>query len=101
MTNPPDKLAALDPAIHEMGRLLILTALYPVEKLEFLRLQREWNFKQADLSSHLRRLKKAGYVAVEKTFKGNYPQTWCSLTKRGREALYAYSQMLESVCKSG
>jgi len=97
MTNKPRNLDALDPTIHEIGRLLILTALYPVEKMEFLRLQREWNFKQADLSSHVRRLKKAGYVAVEKTFKGNYPQTWCSLTKRGREALYAYSELLKSV----
>jgi len=99
MANPLNKLDALDPTIHEMGRLLILTALYPVEKMEFLRLQRDWNFKQADLSSHLRRLRKAGYVAVEKTFKGSYPQTWCRLTKRGREALHAYAQLLEVVSR--
>ena len=97
MTSKLGNLDALDPTIHEFGRLLILTALYRVERMEFLRLQREWNFKQADLSSHLRKLRKAGYVTVEKTFKGNYPQTWCRLTKRGREALYAYSELLKSV----
>jgi len=97
MTRPQHNLDALDRTIHEPGRLLILTALYPVERMEFLRLQREWNFKQADLSSHLRRLKQAGYVAVEKTFKGNFPQTWCRLTKKGREALYAYAELLKSV----
>jgi DNA-binding MarR family transcriptional regulator len=90
-------LDALDRTIHEPARLLILTALYAVEKMDFLRLQREWNFKQGNLSSHLRKLEKAGYVAVEKKFKGKYPQTWCSLTKRGREALYAYSELLKSV----
>jgi DNA-binding HxlR family transcriptional regulator len=97
MPKEPYNLDALDRTIHEPARLLILTALYPVEKMEFLRLQREWKFKQGNLSSHLRKLRKAGYVAVEKTFKGNYPQTWCSLTKKGREALYAYSQLLKSV----
>jgi DNA-binding HxlR family transcriptional regulator len=90
-------LYAFDRTIHEPARLLILTALYPVEKMEFLRLERDWNFKQGNLSSHLRKLRDAGYVAVEKTFKGSYPQTWCSLTKKGREALYAYSELLKSV----
>ena len=89
-------LDALDRTIHEPARLLILTALYAVEKMEFLRLQREWKFKQADLSFHLAILEKAGYVAVEKTFQGEYPQAWCRMTKRGREALYAYSQLLKS-----
>ena len=96
MTKKPNNLDALDRTIHEPGRLLILTALYGVEKMEFLRLQRDWRFKQGNLSSHLAKLEKAGYVAVEKTFKGKYPQTWCSLTKKGREALYAYSQLLKS-----
>ena len=97
MTEKLRNLDALDRTIHEPGRLLILTALYPVERMEFLRLQREWNFRQGNLSSHLRKLEKAGYVAVEKKFKGKYPQTWCSLTKKGREALYAYSELLKSV----
>jgi DNA-binding HxlR family transcriptional regulator len=97
MSEKHSNLDALDRTIHEPARLLILTALYPVEKMEFLRLQRKWNFKQGNLSSHLRKLEKAGYVAVEKTFKGKYPQTWCGLTKRGREALYVYSQLLKSV----
>ena len=97
MTKELGNLDALDPTIHEPARLMILTALYPVEKMEFLRIQREWNFKQGNLSSHLKKLEKVGYVAVEKTFKGKYPQTWCSITKKGRNALYDYSQLLKSV----
>ncbi len=94
------ELLVLNRLIHEPERLLILTALYRVEKMEYLRLQRNWKFKQGNLSFHLGILERAGYVAVEKTFKGKYPQTWCSMTKKGREALYEYSQMMKSVYKT-
>ena len=100
MANKLSDLYALDRTIHEPGRLLILTALYPVEKMEYLRLQREWKFKQGNLSSHLKKLRQAGYVSVQKTFKGSYPQTWCSMTEKGRDALYAYSQMLKEISKT-
>ncbi len=36
-------------------------------------------------------------MAVEKKFKGKYPQTWCGMTKMGRETLEAYAEMLKSV----
>jgi len=100
MTRGSLELLKLDRLIHEPARLLILTALYPVAKMEFLRLQKEWKFKQGHLSSHLAKLEKAGYVAIEKRFKGKYPQTWCGMTKRGREALEAYAEMLKHVCKT-
>ena len=78
---------------------MILTALYPVAKMEYLRLQRDWKFKQARLSGHLAVLEKAGYVAIEKRFKGKYPETICGMTKKGREALALYAEMLKEVTK--
>lgn len=78
---------------------MILTALYPVAKMEYLRLQKEWKFKQGSLSSHLAVLEKAGYVAIEKRFKGKYPETICGMTKKGREALELYAEMLKQVTK--
>jgi len=54
------ELLKLDRIIHEPERLMILTALYPVAKIEYLRLQREWKFNQARLSGHLAVLEKAG-----------------------------------------
>jgi len=57
-------------------------------------LSREWKFKQGWLSSRLAVLEKAGYVAIEKRFKGKYPQTICGMTKKGREALALYAEML-------
>jgi DNA-binding HxlR family transcriptional regulator len=100
MTRGSLELLKLNRLIHEPERLMILTALYPVAKMEYLRLQREWKFKQGNLSFHLGILEKAGYVAVEKKFKGKYPQTWCSMTKKGRETLEAYAQMMKSVVRT-
>ena len=94
------ELLKLDRLIHEPERLLILTARYPVAKMEYLRLQRNWKFKQGNLSFHLAILERAGYVAVEKKFKGKYPQTWCGMTKLGRETPEAYVEMLKSVCST-
>ena len=97
MTRGSLELLKLNRIIHEPERLMILTALYPVVKMEFLRLQREWRFKQARLSGHLAVLEKAGYVAIEKRFKGKYPETICGMTKKGREALALYAEMLKQV----
>jgi DNA-binding transcriptional ArsR family regulator len=83
MTRGSLELLRLDRIIPEPARLLILTALYPVARMEYLRLQREWKFKQGSLSSHLAVLEKAGYVAIEKGFKGKYPQTWCPDDQKG------------------
>jgi len=99
MTKNIDKLLALDRTIHDPSRLLILTALYPVPRMEYKRLHKEWKFTQGNLASHLLKLEKAGYVAIEKTYKGKLPQTWCSVTRKGREALYAYSQLLSAICE--
>jgi hypothetical protein len=41
-------------------------------------------------------LEEAGYVAIEKKFKGKVPLTVCHLTGKGKAAFSAYSQsMLE------
>ena len=99
MTRGSLELLKLNRIIHEPERLMILTALYPVAKMEYLRLQREWKFKQARLSVHLAVLERAGYVAIEKRFKGKYPQTICGMTERGREALELYAQMMKQISK--
>ncbi len=98
MTHDLRVLAGLDRMIHEPSRLLILTALYPVAETDFLHLKK-WGFTQGNLSSHLAKLERAGYVALEKKFKGKYPKTVCRLTKRGREAFEGYARKLQ--CVSG
>lgn len=87
-------LADLDRLIHEPARLLIVTILAAVESADFLFLQRESGLTKGNLSAHLTRLEEAGYVKIQKTFKGKLPLTICSLTKTGRKALDEYRQKM-------
>jgi DNA-binding transcriptional ArsR family regulator len=96
MTNDLRVLAGLDRVIHEPSRLLILTVLYSVAEADFLHLKK-WGFTQGNLSSHLGKLERAGYVALTKKFKGKYPLTICSLTRKGREAFVDYARKLKYV----
>src|SRR5216683_7821439 len=72
----------VDRVIHEPARLLIITLLYPVATMDFLRLRKVLGYTPGNLSSHLAKLETVGYVALEKKFKGKYPMTICSLTKK-------------------
>lgn len=90
-------LATLDRVIHEPARLMIMTVLYAANQADFLYLQRECGLTQGNLSSHLAKLENAGYVLIEKTFKGKYPLTICSLTQKGRTAFAGYIQKIRFV----
>ena len=87
-------LTELDRVIHEPARLLIVSILAAVEKADFVFLQRESGLTKGNLSAHLSRLEEAGYVKIEKTFKGKLPLTICSLTKAGRTALEEYRRRM-------
>jgi DNA-binding transcriptional ArsR family regulator len=91
------ELATLDRTIHEPARLMIMTVLYAAAEADFLYLQRECGLTQGNLSSHLSKLEDAKYVLIEKTFKGKYPLTICSLTRRGREVFEAYLRKIRTV----
>jgi DNA-binding MarR family transcriptional regulator len=76
--------------IHEPARLIIMTMLNVVESADFLFLQRETGLTKGNLSAHLTKLEEAGYVAIEKTYKGKIPLTVCRLTEKGRKAYRQY-----------
>ncbi|HEY6371544.1 MAG TPA: transcriptional regulator [Candidatus Sulfotelmatobacter sp.] len=97
MTPDLQALATLDRVIHEPARLMIMTVLYAAEEADFLYLQRECALTQGNLSSHLAKLENAGYVLIEKMFKGKYPLTVCSLTQKGRTAFGSYVQKIRVV----
>src|SRR5580704_7651815 len=97
MTPALQELATLDRVIHEPARLMIVSVLYAVKESDFLYLQRECGLTQGNLSSHLAKLEEAKYVLIEKTFKGKYPLTICSLTKNGREAFEEYVRKMQYV----
>lgn len=85
----------LDRLIHEPARLLIVTILSSVASADFLFLQRETGLTKGNLSAHLSKLEEAGYVKIEKTFKGKLPLTVCTLTASGRKAVTQYRQQLQ------
>lgn len=89
-------VTTLDRLIHEPARLLILTILSSVASADFLYLQRETGLTKGNLSAHLSRLEEAGYVQIEKTFKGKFPLTICRLTSVGQTALRQYRQQLQN-----
>ncbi|KYK22170.1 hypothetical protein AYK25_07450 [Thermoplasmatales archaeon SM1-50] len=87
----------VDRLIHEPARLLILSYLYVVESADFLFLLRQTNLTRGNLSSHLMKLEKAGYVNIEKKFVDKIPRTLLSLTKEGRKAFHEYSQRMKKI----
>lgn len=93
------EILKLNRMIHDPTRLLILSFLYPVPKLDYLSLRKALRLTTGNLSRQLQILEKAGYVAIEKRFKGKYPQTICGMTKKGREALELYAEMLKQISK--
>ena len=96
----PDELADLtdvDRLIHEPARLLIVTLLYAVQKVDFLYLLHETGLTKGNLSAHLSKLEGAGYVVIEKTFHGKIPQTLISLTPTGRSAFESYRERLKKL----
>jgi len=95
-------LTELDRLIHEPARLLIVTILSTVESADFLFLQRETDLTKGNLSAHLSKLEEAGYVNIEKTFKGKLPLTVCKLTAAGQAAFNTYRlQMQDFISKTG
>jgi DNA-binding transcriptional ArsR family regulator len=89
-------IAELDRVIHEPGRMMIVALLAAVEECDFLYLMRETELNKGNLSSHLAKLEEAGYVEIEKTYRGKVPLTLLRLTPPGRAAFDAYRKRLNA-----
>lgn len=90
----------LDKVIHERMRLGIISALAANAKLSFTELKTLLNTTDGNISVHARKLEDAGYVTLEKSFKGRMPLTEYKITKAGREALTRYSDHMEALIKA-
>ncbi len=100
MANNLRDIADMDRVIHEPARLMLVTVLYAVDGADFLYLLRESGLTKGNLSTHLTRLEQAGYIQVEKTFRGKIPQTLIRLTRSGRAAFEAYRQQLKRIVET-
>lgn len=92
-------IANIDRLIHEPARLMIMAVLYVVDSADFTFLMRQTGLTWGNLSSHMSKLEEAGYIAIEKEFKGRKPHTMLHLTEEGREAFRVYRQSMMQVFK--
>ena len=95
MSSDLRSLSDVDRIIHEPSRSVILAVLAAAESADFLYLQRETGLTRGNLSAHLSRLEEAGYIAIEKTYRGKIPLTLCSITDKGRTAFENYRKKLK------
>jgi DNA-binding MarR family transcriptional regulator len=87
----------VDRIIHEPARLRILMILSGVDAVDFAFLCSTLGLTKGNLSSHMDRLEKAGYIEIHKTFNGKIPHTDYRLTRAGHEKLNQYWDDLEAI----
>jgi DNA-binding MarR family transcriptional regulator len=90
-------LAEIDQIIHTPARLMVLAYLYVVDSVDYTFLVRLTGLTWGNLATHLAKLEEAGYVTIEKTFRGKKPHSTISLTGEGREAFREYKQSMQQV----
>ena len=76
--------------VHEPARLKILAYLSVVESADFVFLISRTGLTMGNLSAHMSKLEKAGYIDIKKEIKGNRPHTMLILTNAGRAAFDQY-----------
>jgi DNA-binding MarR family transcriptional regulator len=83
-------ISGIDEVIHGRVRLGIMAFLMVAEPADFTTLRDKLETTDGTLSVHLRKLEEAGYVAIEKSFRGRKPLTQARLTEPGRAAFRRY-----------
>lgn len=92
--------SGIERVMHEKARLGIMTSLFMNAKgHSFNDLKKLCSLTDGNLSRHLKILKEAGLVEIEKSFIDNKPHTACRLTESGRKRFMAYMNELENVIK--
>ena len=86
----------LNPLLHSELRLAIMSILLSVESADFVFLREQTKATAGNLSVQLDKLQKAGYITIEKGFKGKMPRTTCAITQQGVEAFEEYVTALRS-----
>ena len=86
----------LDPLLHSELRLAVMSLLLGAEKAEFPFIMEQTGATADNLSVQLDKLSEAGYITIEKTFKGKRPCTTCRITPAGLKAFEDYVEALKS-----
>jgi len=90
----------LDPLLHSELRLAVMSILAGVESADFTYIKKQTGATSGNLSVQIDKLSAAGYISVEKGFKGKMPCTTCRITDDGREAFGSYVNALKQYLQS-
>lgn len=85
----------LDPILHSELRLAVMSILAGVESAEFSYIKKQTGATSGNLSVQIDKLSAAGYISVEKGFKGKVPCTTCKITPEGLAAFENYVNSLK------
>ena len=85
----------LDPLLHNQLRLSIMSILISVESADFSFILEKTGATGGNLSVQINKLKEAGYIKVNKSFRNNYPLTTCFIAPKGAEAFEKYVDALK------
>ena len=91
----------LNPLLHSELRLAVMSVLLSVESADFVFLREQTGATAGNLSVQIDKLQKAGYITVEKGFKGKMPRTTCSITQEGVASFEEYVAALRSYIGKG
>ncbi len=86
----------LDPLLHSQLRLSIMSLLIGLKEAEFNFIKEKTASTSGNLSVQIDKLATAGYIDVEKSFKGKKPLTVCRINAKGIEAFEKYVKDLKS-----
>lgn len=73
-----------------------MSILLSVESADFVYLKELTGATAGNLSVQIDKLQKAGYISVEKGFKGKMPRTTCAITPEGVTAFEEYVEAIKS-----
>jgi DNA-binding MarR family transcriptional regulator len=89
----------LDPLLHSELRLAVMSVLIDLEEAEFVYLREATGATAGNLSVQIDKLTSAGYIMVEKGYKGKKPQTICRISPEGLRAFEKYVEALKTYLK--
>jgi DNA-binding MarR family transcriptional regulator len=77
-----------------------MSLLMTIDEAEFTYLKEKTEATAGNLSVQITKLEEAGYIQVEKGYKGKRPLTTCTITKKGRAAFENYVNTLKGYIKT-
>lgn len=96
----PKQVSQLDRVLHEPARLSIVACLSELDEADFVFLQSQTGMTVGNLSSHVKKLEAAGYLAIRKEFVDSRPRTTLKLTPSGKKAFRKYLKLMRDLLDS-